>query len=487
MTAPTQWVTSPVVPVWGDGDRVSDGDRVVITTDEYFADDEPQDPLAFFVAELVEAVGEAGGGAFEGVGELEVGLGVVQVCLERVELGAQCALALAQRGHAGAQLVERDELFLVGLDQPVDGGLGAGDVALERLAAAGGGVLRARRLEPAVDLLARERRLLEQAADLLPDERFELVGADRAASAHAPADVPPVVLADAAVVDDPSLAGAGRGAVAGVAALAADDQALQRTGPPGVALGEARVVDQPGLREFEGLIGDERRDGDQRPRLGRLVLPRLATAVALAAPAGGARRLAVPLRHLRAAERGLPAVGGVAQHPPHRRAVPHRLARARGDVLLGQPPGDLRDRQVLLGVGVEDPAHHLGLRLVDLPVALVVLGLLDVAVAVGGRPTSPRASPRGRGAACRAGCAPGSALAHTRRSSPGTGAAARPRASRHDRAPWRSRPRRRRAAALRAAPPGRRSGARGGRARGRAAPRTRPRRRGRAAAQAPGA
>ena len=39
---------------------MSDGDRVVVTTDEYFADDEPQDPLAFFVAELVEAVGEAG-------------------------------------------------------------------------------------------------------------------------------------------------------------------------------------------------------------------------------------------------------------------------------------------------------------------------------------------------------------------------------------------------------------------------------------------
>ncbi|HLN06902.1 MAG TPA: hypothetical protein VK217_11530, partial [Acidimicrobiales bacterium] len=49
--------------------------------------------------------------AFEGVGEFEVRFG------------------------------ERDELFLVCLDQPLDRSRGAGDVALERFAAPGGGVL----------------------------------------------------------------------------------------------------------------------------------------------------------------------------------------------------------------------------------------------------------------------------------------------------------------------------------------------------------
>jgi hypothetical protein len=34
---------------------------------------------------------------------------------------------------AGAQLVERDQLFLVGLDQPLDRAVGAGEVALECL------------------------------------------------------------------------------------------------------------------------------------------------------------------------------------------------------------------------------------------------------------------------------------------------------------------------------------------------------------------
>src|SRR5919108_397366 len=141
---------------------------------------------------------------------------------------------------------------------------------LREVAAAGGGVLGARRLEAAVDLGADELGVLQQAPDLFPHERLELVGADRATGADAPADVPPVVLADAAVVDDLPLRGAGRGAIAGIAALAADDQALQQTRPPGVAPGEAGVHGEALLGEFELLLGDERRDRDRRPRLGGL-------------------------------------------------------------------------------------------------------------------------------------------------------------------------------------------------------------------------
>jgi hypothetical protein len=118
---------------------VSDRDVVVVASDEYFADDEPQGALAFLGVELVEAVAEAGEEAFESVGELEVGLGVVEFGVERVELGAERALARAQRGHPGAQLVERDELFLVGLDQSSDRGVGAAKIALERLAPPRGG------------------------------------------------------------------------------------------------------------------------------------------------------------------------------------------------------------------------------------------------------------------------------------------------------------------------------------------------------------
>ena len=126
--------------------------------------------------------------------------------------------------------------------------------------------------ESAVDLGADKFGMLEQSSDFCPDERVELIGADRAAGASLAVGVAPAVLADAAVVADPLVACACAGAVAGIAALAADEHALEQRQLLGVALGEMRVLDQAGLRERERLLGDERRDRDQRPVLGRLVV-----------------------------------------------------------------------------------------------------------------------------------------------------------------------------------------------------------------------
>ncbi len=50
-------------------------------------------------------------------------------------------MAFAQLGGTGAELLERVELFLVGLDQAGGRGLGACEVAFERVAPAGGGML----------------------------------------------------------------------------------------------------------------------------------------------------------------------------------------------------------------------------------------------------------------------------------------------------------------------------------------------------------
>ena len=382
MTAPTQKVTW-VIGACGGRDRVADRDGVVVAADLHFAHDEPQDPLLAGGVELVQTVGEAAEEPVERVGELEVGLGVVQLGIEAVELGLQRCLAFAQRGHPAAEFLERDQLFLVGLDQAGDCLVGAGEVALERVTAAGGGVLGPHRGEAAVDLGAHECGVLQQPADLGPDERVELISADRAAGAPLAVGVPPAVLADAAVVADPLVRGSGGGAVAGVAALAADEHALQERQLLGVALGEARVVDQARLREGERLLGHERRDRDQRPLLGRLVVAGQPTAVALAALAGGARRAAVPLGGLRLPERGVPAIGRVAQHRPDRRAVPARLAGLGLNAPLGQPARELTDRDAISHVAVEHVAYDLRLGLVDLPEPFHMIGALHVPVAVG--------------------------------------------------------------------------------------------------------
>jgi hypothetical protein len=131
------------------------------------------------------------------------------------------------------------------------------------------------------------------------------------------------------------------------------------------------------LRERELLLADQRRDRDERPPLDRLVHTHLSAAAALATAAGRARRLAVPVGDLRLAVSGPAAVGRVTHHPPHGRAIPDPLARARRDPLLCQPAREPGNRLACLAVAAEELAHDLGFALVDLPVALAELGLLD--------------------------------------------------------------------------------------------------------------
>jgi hypothetical protein len=76
----------------------------------------------------------------------------------------------------------------------------------------------------------------------------------------------------------------------------------------------------------------------------------------------------------------------VAQQAVERRGSPLRLAARRRDPALEQPKRDLANRQPSLDVRVEDLAHHLGLRLVDLDPRSAGIGIDDAAVPVGGLP-----------------------------------------------------------------------------------------------------
>ena len=66
---------------------MTDGDVVVAEQD--LADDEPDDVLALLDRQGRGGVGEAGAERVERLGELEIGLGVVQFGVEGVQLGAQ--------------------------------------------------------------------------------------------------------------------------------------------------------------------------------------------------------------------------------------------------------------------------------------------------------------------------------------------------------------------------------------------------------------
>jgi len=88
----------------------------VVVADQDFSEDESNFLLALLDGQALGVVGEPGAEAVECLGELEVGLGVVQLGVERVELRLDRGLAFAQLGCAGAEFVDRDELFLVAVE-----------------------------------------------------------------------------------------------------------------------------------------------------------------------------------------------------------------------------------------------------------------------------------------------------------------------------------------------------------------------------------
>lgn len=204
-------------------------DRDVVVADQDLPDDEPDDLLALLDGQVLGVGGEPCAEAFECLGELEVGLGVVQLGVERVQLGLHGGLTLAQLRCAGAQFLERDQLLLVAVEQPAYCGLGAGEVALERGPTPGGRVRGAHRLKPAVDLGLDQCRVFEQPEHSAPDELVDLCEADRPVLADAPFGAAMPVGARAAVVlaQLPVLA-ARRAAVVGVAAVPADEDSLQQ-------------------------------------------------------------------------------------------------------------------------------------------------------------------------------------------------------------------------------------------------------------------
>src|SRR6478752_4131903 len=116
-------VVGPAAGVVPHRDGVADGD--LVRADEHVFDEQAQDALAFGDGRCGGLAAQPGEEVFEVVGELEVDLPVGELAVQRVDLVVQAGLAGAQLGHAGAELVEGDQLLLVGADEPGDrrGGL----------------------------------------------------------------------------------------------------------------------------------------------------------------------------------------------------------------------------------------------------------------------------------------------------------------------------------------------------------------------------
>src|SRR4051812_5877253 len=126
-----------------------------------------------------------------------------------------------QAGHATAQLVERQQILLIGGQQTVHALADTDQGAIQFSFTTACRAVRPGRVEPAVDLLADQGGVLQQAQDFGPDQVVQQILADRPVIAGWSGQMAVVVRSQAAVIVDLPRTRPGRGAIQRVAALAA--------------------------------------------------------------------------------------------------------------------------------------------------------------------------------------------------------------------------------------------------------------------------
>jgi hypothetical protein len=115
--------------VLADGDAVADGE--LVGSDEDVLDDGAQDALAVFDSGGGRVLPEPFEEALEVAGQFQVGVAVGGLGVECGDLVLEAGLAGAQGGHAGAELVDGDELLGERGDHRGDRRAGLGEGLLE--------------------------------------------------------------------------------------------------------------------------------------------------------------------------------------------------------------------------------------------------------------------------------------------------------------------------------------------------------------------
>ena len=236
---------------------MANGDFVL--GDQHLLHDEPDDALPFGDVQGFGGRVQPRQKAGQRLGEPEIGLAILRTIDGGLQFAIQRLLLTAEFGRSVAQLVDRDQLLLIGVDQAADAfsdpDQTVPQVVLALLAWIGG----AGRLQSPIDLGADQCRILEQADHFAPDDVIEQVLAHRPTVAQRPVEMAPGVGTQAAVIGDLAGTRPGRCARQRVAAFAARDQSLDHAG----RLGTARRVDlvhlQPLFGQGEGLFADDRR------------------------------------------------------------------------------------------------------------------------------------------------------------------------------------------------------------------------------------
>ena len=204
---------------------MADGDFVL--GDQNLLHEESDDTLPFGDVQGFGTRAQPRQKAGQGLGEPEIGLPILGAIDGGLQFAMQSLFLAAQLGRSVAQLVDGDQLFLIGRDQAVDT-LADPDkpmpkVGLTLLVGIGDTGC----LQSPVDLRAYQCRIFEQADQLGPHDVIKQILAHRTAVAQRAVEIAPGVGTQAAVVGDLAGTGLGRRAVQPLAAFAARHEPLR--------------------------------------------------------------------------------------------------------------------------------------------------------------------------------------------------------------------------------------------------------------------
>src|SRR6266853_1651221 len=211
VTPLTQKVTLAVWPTWRrtavlwgarwDWDAVTNDDGVVPHQDVF--DHEPDDSLALRDIKRLSGTAQACEERRESLRQSQEGCPIVGLFSDRLQFSTKGLFTLAQRRHSFAQLLDRQECFLVGVEKSFHAFANMRQLSLQTLLTFLGRIARARCCQPAVKFLLDQRRVFQQSDHLGPDDLIEEILSDQAAVvAYRTAQFSPAIGANTFVVVD---------------------------------------------------------------------------------------------------------------------------------------------------------------------------------------------------------------------------------------------------------------------------------------------
>ena len=156
-------------------------------------DEQPDNPLAFRDIHGFGALTQPGEEVCQGLGEFQPDFLFSRLIDDGLPFGIDSLFLSSQRGHSRAQLIDCDQVFLIGLKQTIDRLADTGEISVEFLFAPLARVAPARCFKASCDLDFDQGGILKQADDFGPDDLIEQILAHRTVVAHRSIEVAPGV------------------------------------------------------------------------------------------------------------------------------------------------------------------------------------------------------------------------------------------------------------------------------------------------------